>query len=116
MKTKQQRPKGTGSLFQKVAGGPWIASYFDFAGRRVKRSTRTTDKSAANRILAKHVSDTALRRDGVINPRDDRYALEGRKPLAEQIDAYMEHCERAGQAAQSICEKRAQLQAMIAGS
>ena len=81
--TTKQRSKGTGTLVRKVAGSPFVARYFDFAGKRRDRSTHTTDHATAQRILAKFISDTALRRDGVINPRDDRYALEGRKPREE---------------------------------
>ena len=113
--TTKQRSKGTGTLVRKVAGSPFVARYFDFAGKRRDRSTHTTDHATAQRILAKFISDTALRRDGVINPRDDRYALEGRKPLGEQIDAYLKHCERAGQVAQSLAEKGQQLRSMIVG-
>jgi len=82
---RHQRSKGTGSLFRKTARGAWIAAYFDHAGRRREHSTRTTDRQAAERILAKLVADTALRRDLVIDPRDDRFATEGRRPLAEHV-------------------------------
>ena len=116
MKAKQQRPKGTGSLFKRVERGVWIALYFNHAGKRCTHSTRTTDKGAAQRILTHLVTESALRRDGVINPRDDRYAIESRKPLAEQITAYIAHCTLEGQAPQSLFEKGAQLRAMIVGS
>ena len=112
----KQRGKGSGSLYQRVKGGPWNVSFYDYAGRRKNQSTRTTDKAAATRILNKLVSETALRRDGVINPRDDRYASEGRKPLSEHVAAYLNHCQNAGRAAQSVFEVRVQLTAMITGS
>ena len=112
----KQRSKGSGSLYQRVKGGPWNVSFYDYAGRRKNQSTRTTDKAAATRILNKLVSETALRRDGVINPRDDRYASEGRKPLSEHVAAYLTHCQNAGRAAQSVFEVRVQLTAMITGS
>ncbi len=82
---RRQRPKGTGSLYRRTAGTPYIGRWFDAAGRRVERSTRTTDKAAAERILAKHVADAALRRDGVIDARCDGYADAERKPLSEHV-------------------------------
>ena len=110
--TTKQRSKGSGSLYQKTAAGPWVAAYFDYAGKRRIHSTRTTDNATARRILAKLVADTALRRDGVINPRHDRYSIEGRKPLTEHIAAYQAHCEHAGRAQQSVFENGVQLDAL----
>ncbi|NOT00670.1 MAG: hypothetical protein HOP29_08590 [Phycisphaerales bacterium] len=82
---KRQRPHGSGSLFQRTSGGPWIASWFTHDGKRRERSTRTTDRKAAERILSKHVADTALRRDGVIDARSDRHSIEGRRPIADHV-------------------------------
>jgi integrase len=113
---RNQRSKGTGSLFRKTPKGPWIASYWDHAGKRREHSTRTTDRQAAERILTKLVADTALRRDLVIDPRDDRFATEGRRPLTEHVAAYIAHCRHAGQAPHHIAQKETQLDAMIAGS
>ncbi len=113
---RNQRSKGTGSLFRKTARGPWIASYWDHAGKRREHSTRTTDRQAAERILTKLVADTALRRDLVIDPRDDRFATEGRRPLTEHVAAYIAHCRHAGQAPHHVGQKETQLEAMIAGS
>ena len=101
----KRRSNGQGTLFKKTEGGPWIASWYDHTGRRRERSTRTTDRRAAERILAKNVADTALRRDGVIDPNKDRFAVENRKPLAEHIEDYLDHCLHAGHAEKHIEEK-----------
>ena len=113
---RNQRSKGTGSLFHKTANGAWIAAYFDHAGKRREHSTRTTDRQAAERILTKLVADSALRRDLVIDPRDDRFATEGRRHLTEHAGAYIAHCRHAGHAPHHIVQKDRQLSAMIAGS
>ena len=114
--TRKHRSKGTGSLFRKQPKGPWIASWYDHDGRRRERSTRTTDRAAAERILAKHVADAALRRDLVIDPKADRYATEGRKPLKAHIADYITHCRNAGQDSHHIGQKDAQLKALANGS
>ncbi|MBL8964600.1 MAG: site-specific integrase [Phycisphaeraceae bacterium] len=113
---RKQRGRGTGSLFRKTGKGPWIASYFDHSGKRREHSTRTTDRQAAERILTKLVADTALRRDLVIDPRDDRFATEGRRALTEHVAGYIAHCHHAGQAPHHVAQKETQLDAMIAGS
>ncbi|MCH8829370.1 MAG: hypothetical protein IID45_07305, partial [Planctomycetes bacterium] len=62
-----------------------MARWFDHTGKRREASTRTTDRAAAERILAKRIADAALRRDGVIDARDDRYAAAERRPLTEHV-------------------------------
>ena len=85
----KRRGNGQGTLFKRDGHGPWIARWFDHDGKRQERSTRTTDKAAAERILAKRVTDTALRLDGVIDARQDRYAIEGRRPLTDHVADYI---------------------------
>jgi integrase len=85
MKRKAQRPRRAGSIFKRRDCGPWFIRWYDCQGRRRERSTRTTDRAAAERILAKHIADAALRRDGVIDARADVYAAAERRPLAEHL-------------------------------
>jgi integrase len=86
MARKRQRPHGTGSLIKRTAGGSYLARWFAHDGRRLERSTGTTDKGAAERILANYITDSALRRKGIIDARADRYTQENRKPLTAHVD------------------------------
>jgi len=81
----RHRSKGQGTLFKRDGHGPWIASWYDHSGKRREASTRTTDRAAAERILSKHVADTALRRDGVIDARSDGYSAADRKSIANHL-------------------------------
>ena len=81
MTRKRQRARGQGTLFKRDPKGPWVARWLDCRGKRCETSTHTTDKAAAERILAKRVADAALRRDGVIDPTQDRFLEEAQKPL-----------------------------------
>ncbi len=112
---RKQRSKGTGSIYRKSPKGPWIAAYQDHLGRRRERSTRTTDRATAERILNKLVADTALRREGVIDPRSDRLATASRSSIVDQAKAYIAHCRHAGQAARHISQKEACLAAVVSG-
>ncbi len=85
-KTKRQRSHGTGSLFRRADGGCWIASWYDHAGKRREKSTRTTDRVAAARILTAHVEHAALRIAGVVDAKADSFAAAGRRPLAEHVE------------------------------
>jgi len=71
-----------------VPVGPWIARWFDHDGLRKEHSTGTTDHAAAERILNKLVTDAALRRDGVIDARSDRYAAADRVLLSKHVDEW----------------------------
>lgn len=110
---RRLRSKGTGTLYKREGRGSWIASWFDHDGVRRERSTRTTDRAAAERILTKHTADAALRREGVIDPNLDRCAIEGRRPLAEHIKAYVEHCTNAGQAPRHVSQKQTHLDRFV---
>jgi len=107
---KRQRGRGQGSLYKRNSNGCWIASWYDHDGKRRTQTTRTTDKAAADRILNKRVSDASLRREGVIDARKDRFAIEGRKPLADHAEQYIEHCRRIGQDTRNVDQKERHLQ------
>ena len=59
---RKRRGNGSGSLFKRNASGAWIGAWYTHDGRRREKSTGTTDRAAAQRILSKWVADAALRR------------------------------------------------------
>ena len=85
MAGRRRRGNGQGTLYRRTERGPWIAAWYDHNSKRIERSTRTTDKAAAERILRKRVTDTALRRDGVIDARADCYTEAECRPLSEHL-------------------------------
>jgi site-specific recombinase XerC len=72
-------------LYKRNGRGPWVARWFDFNGKRREVSTRTTDRAAAERILARRLADVALRRDGILDSRADRYAEAECRALTEHV-------------------------------
>lgn len=88
MARKRQRGNGQGSLFQRDGGGCWIAKWYDHNGQRQERSTKTTDKRAAERILSKWCTDATLRRENVIDARAEALAQQARRPIAEHLDDF----------------------------
>jgi len=109
----KRRINGQGCLYKRTDGGPWQAAWYDYAGRRRQRSTHTTDRSAAERILAKMTGREALKREGVIDPRQDSYSTANRLPLADHVAEYVEHCQRTGQAVAHIAEKKRHLKNIL---
>ncbi len=104
MKRRKQRGRGAGTLYKRKPSGPWIARWFDHTGRRRERSTQTTDRTAAERILAKHLANVALRRDGVIDARADRHSQNNAIPLASHLEDW-----RASLTAKGVTPKQVTL-------
>ena len=115
MARKRQRSRGTGTRYKRNGRGPWIASWYDHSGKRKERSTRTTDKAAAERILNKLVADVALRLGGVVDATKDRYATEARKPLSDHVREYIAHCRHVGQAPRHVFQKESHLRRLREG-
>ena len=113
MAKSRQRGNGQGSLFKRKGRGAWIARWYDHDGKRREKSTRTTDKAAAERILKKLTADAALRREGVIDPMMDQFATEGRRPLSEHVADYITHCRHAGHNARHVAQKQRHLDRFI---
>ena len=86
---KPKRGNGTGSLFQRATGGPWYASWYNGEGKRKERSTRTTSRADAERIMRKWVERAALEREGLVKPEGgtelDRHAA---ATIASHLDAF----------------------------
>ncbi len=92
--------------------GNWLVSYFDHTGKRRERSTGTMVKRAAERIASKWEADAQLRKEGVIDHMQDRYAQANRVPIAEHVEAYIAHCKHVGEGA-SLRTKRNDLERYV---
>ena len=85
---KKRRGNGQGTLFKRNGRGSWIGSWYDHNHKRREISTHTTDKAAAERILAKRVTDASLRREGVIDPRTESICKQSLRPIGEQLEEW----------------------------
>jgi hypothetical protein len=85
MSKTRNRGNGEGSIFKRQNGGPWYIAWYDHAGKRREHCTKTTDKTTAQRILADKLADIALRREGVIDPRQESLIIEAGKPIENHL-------------------------------
>jgi integrase len=83
--SKGRRSRGSGTLYKRGDNPVWIAAWYTHDGRRLDRSTRTTDRRAAERVLAKRVSDALLRKEGVVDARMDSFTAAERRPIEAHI-------------------------------
>ena len=93
------------SIFKRNGDSSWTIAWFDAQGRRCEKSSRTTDHRTAKRIAAKIDAGVALRREGVIDARQDRIAESVGRPLRAHVAAYVQHCVDAEQARVTVTEK-----------
>ncbi len=76
------------SVFKREGRPSYYVAWTDHNGKRRHKSTKTTDKQTAQRIANKLDSDSALRRDNIIDGRLEAISLESSRPLSEILDAY----------------------------
>ncbi|MCC6492585.1 MAG: site-specific integrase [Pirellulales bacterium] len=69
-------------------GGYWYVSWFDHSGRRRSKCAKTTDKATAEQIARKLETEAAKRREGLIDPRQEAFAREAKRPIAELVAEY----------------------------
>lgn len=63
----------------------YTVQYFDHDGRRQKVATRCADRDAAQQLANELESKAMLRREGLIDPTQERVAAEGRRSLQEHL-------------------------------
>lgn len=79
-----------GSLYKQAGSTFWSMKYTDERGKRVRRSTRTRNKTAAQLMLNEELRGVELRRAGVGSPS----VLSRKLPISGIIDAYLEEMQR----------------------
>ena len=93
-----------GTLFRRQGrGNTWYAQYVDHTGQRTTpKSTGTSDKATAKRVLAKWEGDAALRREGVIDAAAERLANQASRPIREHLKDFRASLTSAGKTRQHI--------------
>src|SRR4029453_6826779 len=94
-------------------GGYWYVQWFDHTGRRGTKCSRTTDKGTAERIARKCEDDAAKRREGLIDPSDDRFASECRRTLAAHLADYKAALAASGKDDEYVAQTEARATCII---
>jgi integrase len=96
-------------LFKRDSRGPYLVRWYDELGRVKERSSKTTDRRAAERIAVQIQANVSLRREGVVDPALAMVAEESQRPLQEHVDDYLAHLERGRRSPRTIADARQHL-------
>jgi integrase len=107
----RRRGKGEGSIYpRKSAGGVLYIQWVDETGRTRIRSSKTRDRSVAQKILAKTVERVRLLQEGVVTREDEARRLARQRDIFSHLSAYMKDCDLRGQNARAMLQKRRNLE------
>jgi integrase/recombinase XerC len=84
------------SVFKRKGDRRWRIAWYTHEGRRRERSSHTTDYRMAERLAAELEAREMARREGLIDPRDERLAAERKRPIEEHVADYAAHLEGLG--------------------
>ena len=76
------------SIFKREGKRNWYIDYFDHTGKRISRSSGTTDKQAATRIANKLETDVSLRKERVVDPAIEDMNKIATMPIKLHLDDY----------------------------
>ena len=90
----KSRGNGTGSLYQIHNKGNWQYAYCDASGKRIIKSSGSTQKSLASRILAQKVNQVLEEKNGLISPADKLLLISRTKNISQYLLEYLKWCEK----------------------
>jgi integrase len=86
-KTKRTRKEPLNADGDKVMvkSGNYLIAFFGADGKRRTENSGTPDRATAERIAGQLENEAALKKAGIVNATQERFATEGRRPLAEHV-------------------------------
>jgi len=90
------------SVFKRGGRGKYLIHYYDAQGKRRERSSRTTDKRAAERIAAAIEAEVELRKQGLVDVRQEHLAKQARRSLAEHTEDFIQSKRDAGRSPRTV--------------
>jgi hypothetical protein len=94
--SRKRRGQGQGTLYQRHGSPIWTAQWYNAGGKRRTRSTRTTSRADAERIMGEWVRHAALERVGLVEPEG---GTELSRHAGASLESHVAAFERAKRAA-----------------
>ncbi len=98
--------------YRKRKDRPWMIAYTDENGHR--QVVRGSPDKAVTREIAQALEDKVRKfKNGVITVADDRYVVQGDRPLALHVKEYLDHCRHVGMSKGTLGLKETHVESMI---
>jgi len=91
----------------------YTIEYFDADGRRQRVATKCQDRDAAQQLANELERKAMLRREGIIDTKQERLAAEQRRPLGEHVAEYLAHLQAQGRTAVHVQQTKRQLTRLV---
>lgn len=103
-KNASKRGNGEGSLYKRSGNKNWYMAWYDENGMRQTRSTKSTDKVLAKKVLADVVDRVDKIAAGLIDPVAETLIEEGKRPIGELAKKYGDKLRAEGRT-QAYCKR-----------
>jgi hypothetical protein len=101
------------SIFKAKGAKRYTILYFDENGKRRKKAG-ATDKAVTERIARDIENRVLLRREGLVDPKDEAYRAHATRPLGEHLDAWQETILNEGRTPQHAAETTDRVRRLVA--
>lgn len=101
------------SIFRMKNRPNWMVAFLDGTGRRLIRSSGSTDKRVAERFARDLEKRSLLVREGLADPRKEAIAIAARKPLAAHVDDFLKSLRDKGSTPKHVSDREGQLDRLL---
>jgi integrase len=89
------------NIFKPAGSKNYVVFYTDHTGRRRKKTLKA-DHETSERIVRDLLNKVALRKDGLIDERDEKFAEHERRPLTDHVEDFVRAVEAKGATANHV--------------
>jgi integrase len=100
----------------RVEAATYTVQFYDEHGHPQRVATRCRDYAAAEQLGRELEKRAMQRREGLLDPAQERFAKAARAPIAEHAAAHIEHLRAAGNTAKHVRTVERHLQAVFAAA
>ncbi len=94
----------------------YLIQYYDETGERREVNSRTPDRDAAEQLASRLETEAMLRQRGIVDATQERFAAQGKRPLAEHLDEFKQHLAAKGRTANHVESTGRHVKAICADS
>jgi integrase len=111
---RRSAPLTKDGLGIQIASTTYTVQFYDEHGQPQRKASRCRDRAAAEQLGRELEKRAMQRREGLLDPAQERFAKAARVPVAEHAAAHVEHLRAAGNTAKHVRTVERHLRAIFA--